>query len=111
MLYFHALRGADAGAKINNPRGAVRTRQNIPKPHRVHAVRGAVDICTVHNAEPMYLCSQFGGKVVPHSGLCEFQSCALCHEVSHHELFKKSRFCRLPLRQYYFVIITQYSRS
>jgi len=44
MLYFHAVRGADAGAKINNPRGAVRTRKNIPKPHRVRAVRGAVDI-------------------------------------------------------------------
>ena len=44
MLYFHTVRGADAGAKINNPRGAVRTRQNIPKPHRVRAVRGAVDI-------------------------------------------------------------------
>jgi len=44
MLYFHAVRGADAGKKINNPRGVVRTRQNIPKPHRVRAVRGAVDI-------------------------------------------------------------------
>jgi len=44
MLYIHAVRGADAGAKINNPRGEVRTRQNIPKPHRVRAVRGAVDI-------------------------------------------------------------------
>jgi len=40
MLYFHAVRGADVGAKTNNPRGAVRTRQNIPKPHRVRAVRG-----------------------------------------------------------------------
>jgi len=38
MLYFHAVRGADTGAKINNLRGAVRTRQNIPKPHRVRAV-------------------------------------------------------------------------
>jgi len=44
MLYFHTVRGADAGAEINNPRGAVRTRQNIPKPHRVRAVRGAVNI-------------------------------------------------------------------
>jgi len=44
MLYIHAVRSAVAGAKINNPRGAVRTRQNIPKPHRVRAVRGAVDI-------------------------------------------------------------------
>jgi len=48
MLYFHAVRGADAGTKINNPRGAVRTRQNIPKPHRVRAVRGAVDISNTH---------------------------------------------------------------
>jgi len=48
MLYFHAVRGADAGAKINNPRNAGRTRQNIPKPHRVRAVRGAVDISRMH---------------------------------------------------------------
>ena len=48
MLYFHAVRGADAGTKINNPRGAVRTRQNIPKLHRVRAVRGAVDISSLY---------------------------------------------------------------
>ena len=50
MLYFHAVRGADAGAKINNPSGAVRTRQNIQKPHRVRAVRPTVDISTVCNS-------------------------------------------------------------
>jgi len=48
MLYFHTVRGADAGAKINNPRGAVRPWQNIPKPHRVRAVRGAVDISSLY---------------------------------------------------------------
>ena len=45
MLYFHAVRGADAGAKFNNPRGAVRTQQNIPKPHRVRAVRLTSLLC------------------------------------------------------------------
>jgi len=33
--------------RINNPRGAVRTGQNIPKPHRVRTVRGAVDISSL----------------------------------------------------------------
>jgi len=55
MLYFHAVRGADAGAKFNNPRGAVRTQQNIPKPHRVRAVRGAVDISTVRSPRGLEL--------------------------------------------------------
>ena len=53
MLYFHAVRVGDAGTKINNPRGAVRTRQNIPKPHRVRAVRGAVDMSTVDLVAPV----------------------------------------------------------
>jgi len=55
MLYFHAVRGADAGTKINNPRGAVRTRQNIPKPHRVRAVRGAVDISSCNHVGSFYV--------------------------------------------------------
>jgi len=33
--------------------------------------------------------SQFQGDVGPHSGLCEFHSCALCREVSHHGLLAK----------------------
>ena len=47
MLYFHTVHGADAGTKINSPRGAVRRLHNIPKPHRVRAMRDAVDISTL----------------------------------------------------------------
>jgi len=42
--------------------------------------------------------SQFLGDVVPHSGLCEFHSCALCREVSHHGLIAKIPLCHLHLR-------------
>ena len=66
MLYFHAVRGADPGTKINNPRGAV--RQNIPKPHRVCAVRGAVDISSVDTQRRE---KNFVGKHFPIS-LCPF---------------------------------------
>ena len=34
--------------------------------------------------------SQFRGDVIPRSRLCEFHSCALCREVSHHGLIAKS---------------------
>jgi len=45
-----------------------------------------------HMAEPIY---QYIGEVVPHSGLCEFHTCALFREVSHHGLFEKIQ--SLPL--------------
>ena len=32
MLYFHAVRGADAGAKNNHPRGAVDNSNSYPQP-------------------------------------------------------------------------------
>ena len=37
-------------------------------------------------------------EVTRHSGLYEFQYCALCREVSHPGLFAKSHLCRLYLR-------------
>jgi len=45
--------------------------------------------------------SQFGGDVVPHSGLSDFHSCALCCEVSHHGLITKIPLCRLHSRYYF----------
>jgi len=45
--------------------------------------------------------SQFRGDVVPHSGLCEFHSCALCREVSHHGLIAKIPLCHLHSRYYF----------
>jgi len=33
--------------------------------------------------------SRFGGEISRHSMMYEFHSCALCHEVSHHELYAK----------------------
>ena len=45
--------------------------------------------------------SQFRGDVIPHSGLCEFHSCALCREVSHHGLITKIPLCFVHLRCYF----------
>jgi len=58
--------------------------------------------------EPMYLGSFDSEKWLDILGFNGFQTCALCHEVSHPELFaKKKTFFRLFMGKYSF---SRYSR-